>query len=132
MRAQVTEGISLAGNAKTPVVDAFLNRGEAPIDRTQAGLTPLPSDTQGNYVNSVAIVNGRVDVTFGNRSSALIAGQTLSLTPYETTGTDVVWRCGNANAPAGLNPMGTAGGGNAAVWAASTVDNRYLPSTCRP
>ena len=132
VRAQVTEGLNLAGNAKVPVVDSFLIRGEAPTNRTQAGMTPNATDTQGSYVSSVEIVDGRVDVTFGNRANASIAGQTLSLTPYETVGTDVVWRCGNANAPAGLNPMGTAGGGNVSAYAASTVDNRYLPASCRP
>ena len=28
IRAQVTEGISLAGNAKVPIVDAFLTNGD--------------------------------------------------------------------------------------------------------
>ena len=110
VRAQVTEGISLAGNAKTPVVDAFLVRGEAPADRAQAGLSPNDTDTQGNYVSAVAIVNGRVDITFGNRASAQIAGETMSLTPYETVGTDVVWRCGNAERPGGPEPHGHRGG----------------------
>ena len=132
VRAQVSEGLNLAGNAKVPVVDAFLTRGEAPVNRSQAGMTANASDTQGTYVSGVEIVNGRLDVTFGNRANASIAGLTLSLTPYETRGTDVVWRCGNSTAPTGLSPMGTAGGGNVTAWAASTVDDRYLPSGCRP
>ena len=132
VRAQVTEGISLAMNAKTPIVDAFLTRGEAPASRAQAGMSANATDTVGNYVSGVNVVNGRLDITFGNRANAEINGLVLSLTPYETVGLDIVWRCGNANAPAGLNPMGTAGGGTAAVYAASTVANRYLPSGCRP
>ena len=132
IRAQVMEGINLAANAKTPIVDAFLNLGQAPVNRAQAGLTPNPGDTVGNYVSGVAIADGRVDIIFGNRANAVITGLTLSLTPYESADLSVVWRCGNSVAPAGLSTMGTAGGGVAAVYQATTVDNRYLPSSCRP
>ncbi|HSG66029.1 MAG TPA: prepilin-type N-terminal cleavage/methylation domain-containing protein, partial [Gammaproteobacteria bacterium] len=34
IRAQVTEGINMAALAKTPIMDAFLNSGQAPADRT--------------------------------------------------------------------------------------------------
>jgi type IV pilus assembly protein PilA len=131
IRAQVTEGLSLAANAKTPVTDAFVQRGEAPANRLQAGMTANASDTQGNYVSSVEIVNGRIDITFGNKANADIAGATLSLTPYETATLDVVWICGNLIPGPGLNPMGFAGGGNQALQVATTVQARYLPSTCR-
>ena len=136
IRAQVTEGISLAGNAKTPVVDAYLTNGEAPADRSEAGLTANPADTQGNYVQGVVVENGRVGIEFGNNAAAVIADEWLYLTPYETNQGAVVWRCGFQPAPAasgggGLATMGTAGGGNSATYAASTVDARYLPATCR-
>ena len=132
VRSQVLEGINLAANAKTPVVDAFLNLGQAPINRAQAGLSPNATDTVGNYVASVDIVNGRVDITYGNRAHGEIFGRTLSLTPYESADLSVVWRCGNALQLAGLSTMGTAGGGVAAAYQAATMDNRYLPSSCRP
>ena len=132
VRAQVTEGLSLAGNAKTPITDSFLDRGEAPTDRTQAGMSANATDTAGNYVQSVAVTNGRVDIVFGNRANALINGLTVTLTPYETVDLSVVWRCGFAPAPGGLNPMGTTGGGVTAVYVAPTIPTRFLPATCRP
>jgi len=131
IRAQVAEGISLAAGAKTPVTDAFMNRGAAPATRASAGLSASPTDTNGNYVSAVDVVNGRVESTFGNNANAAISGQTLSLTPYETAMLDVVWVCGNQMPPAGLSPMGTRAGGNTAVQIPTTVDDRYLPSTCR-
>ena len=131
IRAQVAEGISLAGSAKTPVTDAFMNRGEAPGSRAAAGMSANASDTNGNYVSAVAVVNGRVDITFGNNANAAIAGRTLSLTPYETAFLDVVWVCANQIPPAGLSPMGTSGGGNASVQIPTTVETRYLPASCR-
>jgi type IV pilus assembly protein PilA len=131
IRAQVAEGINMAALAKTPITDAFLNDGEAPANRTAAGLTPNPTDTVGKYVTSVAINNGVLVITFGNEANAQISGLTLTLTPYETTNLGVVWRCGTAPAPVGLNPMGSSGGGNAAVYVPPTLPPQYLPSSCR-
>lgn len=131
IRAQVTEGINMAALAKTPIMDAFLNNGEAPLDRSQAGMSPNPGDTAGKYVTAVAVNNGVVTVTFGFEANAIIAGLTVTLTPYETGNLGLVWRCGSAPVPAGLQPMGTSGGGNTAVYAAPTVPDQYLPSSCR-
>lgn len=131
VRAQVAEGISLSANAKTPIVNFFQDRGEAPANRAQAGLTANNTDSVGNYVTSLAVVNGRIDITFGNRASAAIAGQSLSLTPYETPSRAVVWVCGTSAAPTGLSLLGTAGGGNAATVGGTTVQDRYLSSSCR-
>lgn len=132
IRAQVTEGLNLAGNAKVPIVDAFLQRGQAPANRLQAGMTATPTDTAGKYTQSVAVVNGVVVVTFGMEANLQIATLTLTLTPYETSDLSVVWRCGNAPAPAGLQLMGTSGGGTTAAYIPPTVPNQYMPSTCRP
>jgi type IV pilus assembly protein PilA len=132
IRAQVTEGISMAGNAKVPVVDTFLQRGRPPADRSAAGLTANPTDTRGKYVESVAITNGTVVVTMGFDAHQLINGLTVVLVPYETQEASVVWRCAFAPAPSGLQPMGTADGTNPAPVTASTVPVQYLPSSCRP
>ena len=37
IRAQVSEGLNLAAAAKAAVAESFLNTGEAPADRTEAG-----------------------------------------------------------------------------------------------
>ena len=132
IRAQVAEGINLAAPSKTPVLTAFLDRGEAPADRAAVGLSANPADTQGNYVSSIDVDNGVLVVTFGNEAHGSIAGLTLTLTPYETPELGIAWRCGTAPVPAGLNPLGTSGGGNAAVYIAPTIPVQYLPTTCRP
>jgi type IV pilus assembly protein PilA len=131
IRAQVTEGINMAALAKTPIVDAFLSDGEAPATRVDAGMSANAGDTVGKYVTGVAVDNGVITVTFGNEANATITGQTMTLTPYETGNLGVVWRCGTAPLPVGLSPMGTSGGGNAATYAAPTLADQYLPSSCR-
>ena len=61
------------------------------------------------------MTNGVLIVTFGHEVNAAINGLTLTMTPYEVLGS-VVWRCGNAPTPAGLNELGTAGGANPAIY----------------
>jgi type IV pilus assembly protein PilA len=131
VRAQVAEGLNMAAHAKAPVMDAFLNNGEPPDDRESAGMSPVATDTAGKYVESVAIDNGTVVIEFGHEVNAIIDGLVLALRPYETSSLGVVWRCGNAPDPAGLDPMGTAVG-DPATDVATTVPDQYLPASCRP
>ena len=130
VRAQVTEALDFAAGAKTPIVDAFSKSGIPPADRAAAGMTPTATDTQGNYVSQISVTNGRIDMTFGNNVHQDIFGGTLSVTPYQTTGGDIIWRCGAAPVPAGSSEM--AGGGISAAHLAPTVELRYLPGICRP
>jgi type IV pilus assembly protein PilA len=127
VRAQISEGLEMASGAKVPIVDAYTNDGAAPTDRAAAGMSVNPTDTRGSYVSQVAIVNGRLDVTYsGPRAHQAIIGKTLSMTPYITPGNIVIWRCGNAGAPAGGALL--QGGAN---HLPATVEPRYLPSSCR-
>jgi len=126
VRAQVAEGLNMADGAKVPIVDAYTGSGTAPADRTAAGMSPNATDTRGNYVSAVTVTSGRLDVTFGGpRAHQAIIGQTLSVTPYETNGNTIIWRCGDAQAPAGVLLQGGAG------HLAPTVEPRYMPSACR-
>ena len=126
VRAQVAEGLNMAASAKVPIVDAYTNLGTAPADRTAAGMSPNPTDTTGNYVGAVAVTNGRIDITFsGPRAHQAIFGQTLYVTPYETNGNTVIWRCGNAPQPAGVQLVG------GIQHEFPTFDTRYLPTNCR-
>jgi type IV pilus assembly protein PilA len=129
VRAQIAEGVNMAGAAKTPIVDAFLQTGTPPADRTEAGMSPLATDTSGKYVESVAINDGRIDVTFGHDAHAEIFGRTVSFTPYMSGGNSVVFRCGAAPAPAGA-PL--TDGTVSSSYLAPTVSQRYLPAACRP
>ena len=126
VRAQIAEGINFAASAKVPIVDAYTNGGVAPANRAATGMTPLATDSRGSYVSSVEITNGRIDVTFGGPMAHQdIFGLILSVTPYETIGNNVVWRCGNAPAPGGSLLIG------GAAHRSPTLDVRYLPANCR-
>lgn len=130
IRAQVSEGLNLAAAAKAAVAEDFLNEGVPPTNRTDAGMTANAADTSGKYVVSVGVANGVITVTYGNEANAQIAGDTLTITPYESTDLSVVWRCGYAAAPANTALLGTAGGA-ATAYVAPTVAQQYMPAACR-
>ena len=130
IRAQVSEGLSLADAAKTAVSETWMSTGAAPDSRAAAGMTPAAGDTQGKYVSGVDVnANAEIVVTYGNDANAAnLAGDTLILTPWLSADGSVVWECALAGQPTGsLNEMvpGTSSA------ASSTVDNNYLPSSCR-
>jgi len=138
IRAQVTEGLNLAGAAKAAVAEAFSNTGIAPASRTLAGMSANATDTAGKYVTGVAVNNGAITITYGDQANTQLAGFTLGLTPYETVDLSVAWRCGGAAIPAGApQPLGTSGGGLAATYVPGTLASnalkvKYLPKACRP
>ena len=133
IRAQVAEGLQLAAAAKPPVATSYLDDGRAPVDRIEAGLSVNATDTSGIYVTQVDVDDGVLVITYGHSANALIAGLTLTMTPYQTADRTVVWRCGASAAPAtaGTVLLGT-GSGNVATYIAPTLPHQYMPPVCRP
>ena len=127
VRSEVEEGIRLATAVTSAVTDVYQQSGSLPAGRLEAGLGSDASDSHGSYVARIDVVNGRVDITFGNEAHAGISTATLSLTPY-VAGDEVAWRCGQAPPPDGTLMTD---GVNSAEYQAGNVDARYLPSTCR-
>jgi type IV pilus assembly protein PilA len=105
IRAQVSEGMSLASGARTAVSEAFQTSGVWPDNNTDAGLA-LAADISGNYVTQVAVVSNVITATFGNNANPIIAGSTLTLTGTNNDGS-VEWVCGGG------------------------VDAKYRPASCR-
>ncbi len=113
------------------VAESFRRFGVPPRNAAEAGVPHDAGSSLGDYVASVAVSDGRIDIRYHDAADAAIAGQTLSLTPFETVGRDVVWVCGNALPGIGLEPLGFAGGVRQALQTVTTIDGRYLPSACR-
>lgn len=128
IRAQVTEGLTLAGAAKAAVAESFANSGAAPLNRAVAGMSNTATDTKGKYVTGVEVTNGSIIINYGGEANSKITGGWLQLTPYETVDQSVAWRCGGANIPGNLTR--TLGNGTA-TYAAGNVTARFLPKACR-
>jgi type IV pilus assembly protein PilA len=128
IRAQVSEGLNLAGAAKAAVSETWMSRGTAPDTRTEAGMSPTATDTQGKYVASVEVAAGEIIVTYGNEANAAnLDTETLVLTPFATADNSVIWVCGQAADPGAATELD----GNTHA-AGTTVLEQYLPSACRP
>ena len=91
VRAQITEGLNISGEAKAAVSDYYLDTNRLPPDNAAAGLGPA-TEIQGKYVSSVQISVGEVVVTYGNDSNQMIQGQVLVMRP-DISDRRVTWLC---------------------------------------
>lgn len=109
VRTQVTEGMSLASGAKAAVWDFVSNTGRFPPNNESAGLAKSTSIT-GSYVSSVDVTNGAIKVLFQApkaNSHISAASKYLVLSPISQAGS-IIWAC-----------------------TPSTLDGKYLPTSCR-
>jgi len=125
IRAQISEGMTLAGGWKAAIAEYYANNGTWPA---QANLTgSLPST--GKYVQTVTVLAGGViQATYGLQSNATVNGKILQIGAYTNTNNDVIWVCGSNVAPAGA----TLATGSGFAAANTTVLAQYLPSACHP
>ena len=110
IRSQVSEGAVLTDGAKTPVAEFYSNKGYFPLTNGSAGLATDSSIT-GKYVSAVDVTTsspgGKIIATFGNQSNTAISGKEFILSATTSAGS-IAWSCKQ-----------------------STVDPKYLPSSCR-
>ena len=93
IRAQVSEGLNLAGGAKAAVSEFTMDTGRFPTDNTVAGISANPLDINGKYTTSVTVNAGVISVLYGGTDAhALLATNTLTLTPTTNAGS-VEWDC---------------------------------------
>jgi hypothetical protein len=129
VQREVTEGLVMASALVPAVTELFRRHQEVPAAIDVAPW--LAGATSSAVVESVTVVDGRIDVLYGARADRAIAGRRISLTPYETVARQVVWLCGNRIPDDGLKPLGFAGGGRQAVRLPTTIEPRYLTKPCR-
>ncbi len=124
VRDQIVSAVPLADIAKTPVALSWATLQSLPADNTSAGL-PAPEKIVNNYISSVSVEAGAIQITFGNSVNGLIRGKVLSLRPAVVLDAPVVpvaWVCGNAAVPV---PM-TVKGENK-----TNIPIAYLPFNCK-
>ncbi|HVC00894.1 MAG TPA: pilin [Steroidobacteraceae bacterium] len=127
IRAQVTEGLSLADGWKTSIAEYYAQNGTFPTCASVtggSGCIAAAGATTGKYVSSVAISGGGILITYGNQVNAVISGMTLGMTPYTSPNNDIIWVCGTSAVP----PSATIGSGVTAP--ATNVAAQYLPTSC--
>jgi type IV pilus assembly protein PilA len=118
IRAQVTEGLTLADGWKTAIAEYYANTGNWPAVGNLTGTT----NSIGKYESSVTVkTSGVIEITYGGQANAKLSGEILDLVPYTNANNDVLWQCGHATAPSGTSSGGTN---------SSNVSAQYLPTSC--
>ncbi len=97
LRAQAAEGLSLAAPAKFAVSAFAIDAGEFPADNSAAGIGP-PSSYHGQYVDQVRINGNNIEIVYGNKASARLSGQFITLAASMNEGT-VSWECVSGTIP---------------------------------
>jgi type IV pilus assembly protein PilA len=126
IRAQITEGLSLADGWKTSVAEFYAQNGTFPASSSPTGGTTAivaQGITSGKYVTGIAVsTGGAVVISYGGtQANAKIAGATLALNPGLSANNDVVWVCGLASTPSGTSAVATG---------STSVQAQYLPGAC--
>ncbi|MGF6712062.1 type IV pilus assembly protein PilA [Luteibacter sp. W1I16] len=107
VRAQVSEGITVSTGAKSAVWDFFADKGRLPPSNESAGLASAVS-IAGKYVSGVTITDGAIRVSFATAAAnSHVRDSNLTLSPITSAGS-IAWVCKG-----------------------SSMENRYLPTSCR-
>jgi type IV pilus assembly protein PilA len=106
IRAQVAEGLNLAGPAKQAVATYRMDSGNFPTDNADAGIGP-GTDYSSHYVTSISVAGAVISIQYGNNAHAAIIGDTITLTAIGTLGS-IAFDC-----------------------ASTTIASSYLPTACR-
>lgn len=94
VRSKVSEGINLAGGAKSRVEETRIALGRYPANHASYGLA-TPTSISGNNVAQVEVTgSGIITVTFTNDTA--INTKTLSLRP-SVQGGSIKWSCTGGN-----------------------------------
>ena len=124
VRDQINNALPLADIAKTPNALAWATLQVFPPDNAAAGL-PSADKIVNNAISSVAIEDGAIHVTFGNRANGLVTGKILSLRAAVVEDAPIVpvtWVCGYAEAPDKMTIKGQN---------KTNIPANFLPFSCR-
>ncbi len=107
IRAQISEGLSLAGGTKLALGDFYGQNGYLPASNASLN---LPGTIRGNYVSNVTLRSaGVIQVQYGGKANSDIQGSTLLLSARTSAGS-IAWTC-------------VSGG-------SKPIANAYLPTSC--
>lgn len=106
LRAQVSEGFTLAGPLQRAVTEYYNDFGTFPTDNTDAGIAAA-NEFSGKFVDAVSIDEEEISITYGGNASARIAGASVIVTASPTPGS-MNWSCSGGAA----------------------IPDTYLPSIC--
>jgi len=124
IRKQIIDAVPLADIAKAPLAAAWAVNHSFPRDNAGAGL-PVADKIVSNFVSSVSVDDGAIQMVFGNSANSAIRGKILSIRAAVVDDAPIVpvaWVCGNAPVPGKMTIKGEN---------RTNIPARYLPLNCR-
>lgn len=107
IRTQVSEGAVLTDGAKTAVAEFYSNTGDLTNAKNASIGLASAASISGKYVSKVETAAGIITATYGTGANKKIQTKTFVLSPITNAGS-ISWTCTK-----------------------STVDAKYLPTSCR-
>ena len=134
IRAQVSEGLTLASDIKAGVAEYMAQTGEWPVD--EAAIGQVAGEKRGKYVGSVAVDLGTINIIYAGtandgEANAAIDGLVLSIKPMLSLNNDVLWICGRANPITDAVEEDSAGTASGDDITDDDLVDKHLPSACR-
>ncbi|WP_316365619.1 pilin [Candidatus Thiodiazotropha sp. CDECU1] len=123
-RSEMVEALSMASNIREKITKYYLKNLSFPSNNSEAGV-PEPKFLIGNRITKVAVENGAIHITLGNKASKPLQGKTLSFRPaivIDSPTSPISWLCGFDYAVKGMKAIGEN---------KTDLDNTSLPSSCR-
>jgi prepilin-type N-terminal cleavage/methylation domain len=109
-RSHVSEGLSLAGGAKTAIAEFYSSKGHWPPATGNASVgLDTKTNINGNAVTSVEVKGSTIEVIYNDKVET---GKKVTM-QGSVSGGSFSWICG-------------------ASATTTTVNKKYLPSSCRP
>jgi type IV pilus assembly protein PilA len=107
-KARLMEAHAQGVELQRDITAFYKARGRFPKNNAEAGI-PAAKFLIGNYVKSIEVENGALNVTLGNRMEVFLRGKVFTLHPYVVVGSPkspISWGCGTAPAPEGMKAIG--------------------------
>jgi len=107
IRAQVSEGLTLAAGAKVAVSEYFMESGAWPTDNAVAGLADK-HDIIGRYTEHISVKDNVIEIKYGYGANTAIFDEKIEFTAVPNVGR-INWICASAG----------------------TIQPKHLPGACR-
>ena len=120
IRAQVADGLGNAVPGKVVIADALTDQSDLSQLQDNEAFT-----IESRYVSGLDNYNGVLVVTFGGQAHQSIANKSVELVPGVDSNHQILWRCGYAVGPGGVQFVSDPPG------KFTTVAPKYLPTGCR-
>ncbi|MGA9333640.1 MAG: pilin [Rudaea sp.] len=99
-RNQIAEAMRISDDAKTAVIEYFVQNEKYPPDNAASGL-PAPKEIHNRYATSLEVKHGLIEITLGGEAVDALQGKHIMLrpAPLDASGLRLNWSCVSPDIP---------------------------------